>query len=58
MPSSTHEVLLLAYWEGVEFGDLRRIIRNVNEAMAGGEDILSNHVYLYKQKDGEVYIAM
>lgn len=54
LPSSLHEVILLPEVSEMEKEDLNRMIREVNETMVAEEDILSDHVYFYCAKSGNI----
>ncbi len=52
IPSSIHEILLLAESEEAEAGELNQMVREVNESHVIPEEILSDHVYYYHKSCG------
>lgn len=56
IPSSTHEVLLLPKQQG-EWNKLSRIVRIINRYGLDSVDFLSNEIYGYDRRSGEVYIC-
>jgi len=52
LPSSIHEVLLLPIQPDTHTSDLNCIIQEVNQSHVLKEEILSNHVYIFKQNLG------
>lgn len=52
IPSSIHEMLLLAESEEAETGELNQMVREVNESHVMPEEILSDHVYYYHKSCG------
>lgn len=52
IPSSIHEMLLLAESEEAEPGELNQMVREVNESHVIPEEILSDHVYYYHKSCG------
>ncbi len=57
LPSSIHEVILIPSVTEFTAEELARIVRQVNEEIVSEDEILSDHVYLYAQKDGSFSIA-
>lgn len=58
LPSSIHELLLLSWTEEMDYEDLQQMVQSVNGTMLSEEDILSEHVYIYRREDGAVKIAI
>lgn len=56
MPSSIHELICIPA-AGVNPGDLRTIVREINSTQVAAEDVLSNNVYLYRKETGVISIA-
>lgn len=56
MPSSIHELVCIPA-AGVNPGDLRTIVREINSTQVAVEDVLSNNVYLYRKETGVISIA-
>lgn len=52
IPSSVHEILLLAEPEEAETEELNQMVREVNESHVIPEEILSDHVYYYHKSCG------
>lgn len=51
LPSSVHELLVLPVEEGTDLeGDLRRMVREVNDTYVSKEDFLSDKVYRYDRE--------
>ncbi len=51
IPSSVHELILLGKGEGCDKDEIDRMIRDVNEHQVGAEEVLSDHVYMYRADD-------
>ncbi len=56
-PSSTHEVLLLHEYDGMDFQGLSSMVRDINETEVLETEILSNHVYYYHCEEDRIEIA-
>lgn len=56
LPSSIHEVIVVPA-EGIEPDELRKMVMEVNASELDAEEFLSNNVYLYSRKSGEITIA-
>lgn len=56
-PSSTHEVLLLHEYDGMDFQGLSSMVRDINETAVLETEILSNHVYYYHCEEDRIEIA-
>ncbi|MGN1084051.1 MAG: DUF5688 family protein [Lachnospiraceae bacterium] len=52
IPSSIHEMLLLADSGETEAEELNRMVREVNETQVIPEEVLSDHVYYYSKTCG------
>lgn len=57
LPSSIHEVLILAFREDLSMSKLKEMVHNVNKSQVPIVDILSNNVYRYSREDDKVYIV-
>lgn len=57
IPSSLHEVLLMAYDEETDLDALRRMVCEVNKTCVSVEERLSDQVYLYRRKVGRLELA-
>ena len=57
LPSSVHEILLLAERPEMEAEDLREMVRCVNREEVSREEWLSENVYYYDREKGEIEIA-
>ncbi len=51
LPSSIHEVLLLTDTERQKEGELNQMIQEINKKVVSAEEVLSNHMYIYRQKE-------
>ena len=51
IPSSVHELILLAKKDTDRECDIDSMIREVNRTQVGPDDVLSDHVYMYSLKD-------
>ena len=47
IPSSTHELIILAYQENLKVDDLKEMIKVVNQTVVSEEDFLSDSLYFY-----------
>lgn len=56
LPSSIHEVIVVPA-EGIEPDELQQMVMEVNSSELDAEEFLSNNVYLYSRKLGEITIA-
>ncbi len=56
MPSSIHELICIPA-AGINPGDLRTIVREINSTQVAVEEVLSNNVYLYRKETGGISIA-
>lgn len=52
LPSSIHECIVMRPKDGLEYGELADIVRNVNDTCVSVEERLSNHVYVYSKDEG------
>ena len=57
LPSSIHELIILPTDECDCAGDLRDIVRSVNNTQLSAEDVLSDEVYFYDSDVNKVVIA-
>ncbi len=57
LPSSIHEVLLVADSGNYDFDDMSRLVQNINETEVPPEDRLSNQIYRYSRKDDQIVIV-
>lgn len=58
LPSSIHEVILLAEESGYDPKSLRAMVREVNETQVGEQEILSDSLYYYSYENEEMSIAV
>lgn len=56
IPSSIHELLLLPAWSVDDEGELKNIIREVNETQLLAEEVLSDSLYFYDRASNEIKI--
>ena len=56
LPSSIHELIVLRA-SGADPGELKRIVREINEAVVDSEEILGDHIYQYSRGQSEVTVA-
>ncbi len=54
LPSSVHEVLLLPAAGDHSRDELAGMVQTVNQGQLSGAEILSDHVYYYSRKTGEI----
>lgn len=57
LPSSIHEVLILAFREDLSMSELKEMVCSINKSEVPVVDILSDNVYRYSRKDDKVYMA-
>lgn len=58
MPSSVHEVIVLASENGMKYKDLASIVRGgVNAREVSAEEFLSDHVYVYNRRTESLSVA-
>ncbi len=58
LPSSIHEVILLAANGETDPERLAEMVREVNETQVGEQDILSDRLYYYSYRTGEMTLAV
>ncbi|MSS11292.1 hypothetical protein FYJ38_21990 [Clostridium sp. WB02_MRS01] len=51
LPSSTHEVILVLDDGKLDYGELRKMIGQINESEVPKEDVLSDRIYKYSRHD-------
>lgn len=51
LPSSVHEIILLAKRENMDFYSLNEMVREINQTQVAREEWLSDHTYLYQRKN-------
>lgn len=56
LPSSVHEVLLLADSGDVEYEKFENMVKEINSKDVPREDVLSDSIYLYSRKDDKIKI--
>lgn len=56
LPSSIHEVIVVPA-KGIDPGELRKMVIEVNESELDLEEFLSNNVYRYSRKTGEIAVV-
>ncbi|MCI8835553.1 MAG: hypothetical protein HFH24_09300 [Ruminococcus sp.] len=54
LPSSVHEVVLVPVSRGMEQEEMNEMVREINATQLEEEEILSDHVYIYKKEEGKV----
>lgn len=54
LPSSVHEVILVAESEAPEKEELEALVKEMNETQVEEEEVLSNQVYYYDRKSGRL----
>lgn len=55
IPSSVHEVLVLPKDESYRSAEIwNRMVREVNETQLEGEEVLSDHIYLYCKETKDI----
>ncbi len=57
LPSSIHEVLILPDSGFMEAGELRQMVKEVNETQVQEQEVLSEHVYRFDRRQGRLLIA-
>lgn len=57
LPSSVNEVIVVPTVYGGDAGYLRSMVREVNSRMVMQEEVLSDSLYIYRRKVGEVQVA-
>lgn len=57
LPSSIHEVLLLADTGNISYGEMTRLITHINNTEVPKTDQLSNEVYIYSRKLDSISMA-
>lgn len=57
LPSSIHEVLILAFREDLSISELKEMVYNINKSEVPVVDILSDSVYRYSREDDKIYIV-
>lgn len=58
IPSSVHEVILIPNNNSITEDEVNEMIREVNQTELNPVEILSEHAYLYKRKEDEIYMHM
>lgn len=54
IPSSIHEMLLLPVKEFEEAGEIKSMIKEINETQVRDEEVLSDSLYYYSRKDNQI----
>ena len=57
LPSSIHEVLLLADEEGISYDELSQMVAQINTSEVLPQDRLSNQVYRYSRKSDSIEVV-
>ena len=57
LPSSLHEIILLADQEEKDTETLREMVREINRKLVGKEEWLSDQIYYYRYKSGKVEVC-
>lgn len=56
LPASVNEVLLLAWDDVTNMDFVKKSVKNTNKYFVNGEDKLSDHIYIFRRKTGELEI--
>lgn len=56
LPSSVHEVIAVPVSFARDKGELKNIVKEVNQTCVDAEEILSDHVYFYKREEKSLYL--
>lgn len=54
LPSSIHELILIPIMNNMKVSDLNSMVIDVNDTQVPSEDILSDHVYIYRRIDDAI----
>lgn len=57
LPSSIHEVLLVADYGNYNYDELSALVKNINDSEVPAEDQLSNQIYCYSRENDAITIA-
>ena len=57
LPSSIHEVILVAKEEGMSLIQMTDIVKEVNQEQVAAEEVLSDHAYFYSRKREKLLMA-
>ncbi|EXG84523.1 hypothetical protein K413DRAFT_1266 [Clostridium sp. ASBs410] len=57
LPSSTHEVILVPDNGKLDYGELQITVGEINESEVPKEEVLSDRLYRYSRKNGEIYVV-
>ena len=57
LPSSVHEQILVPYKESMDIKELRAMVKEINLTQVLEEERLSDSVYLYERRTGEIKVA-
>lgn len=57
LPSSVHEIIILASGRKIEYGVLADMVREINATEVSAEEYLSDHVYVYNRSKKLIEIA-
>ena len=57
LPSSVHEVIVLASKNWMKYKDLASVVREVNAREVSAEEFLSDHVYAYNRRTESLSVA-
>lgn len=57
LPSSIHEVLVVAYNKDLSMSELKEMVCSINKSEVPIVDILSDNMYRYSRKDDKVYMV-
>ena len=58
LPSSVHDVIILAKDKRMRYRELAGMVKEINATEVLPEEFLSNHVYVYERKYGDLKIAV
>lgn len=56
LPSSTHEVILVPDDGKLDYGELRKMVGEINESEVPKEDVLSDRIYKYSRHDCKIIL--
>lgn len=56
LPSSIHEVILLPVTGDEDYDGLKQMVKEVNETQVEPEEVLSDSVYYFEKKTGQIYV--
>ncbi|MBS5933639.1 MAG: hypothetical protein KIC94_12295 [Clostridiales bacterium] len=57
LPSSVHEQIIIPYTEHMEVDSLRKMVKEINSTQVAREEVLSENIYVYSDKDDTIFLA-